>query len=235
MFVPLIARTTALTLITASFAFAQQPPNSTSPHGRAIFSVRCAKCHGEHGEGISAAMTIAGPSLQAEHDHGEVMTALETGPSHMPNFSYTMSVDDMRAVADYVTQKIAVIPLAGGNISEGGKLFREYCSPCHRTAVRGGAMAYTGVNAPNLVEQPKAIVAGAVRRGPGPMPEFPASVISDRQLDSIVEYVNYAQHPDSPGGNPLIWFGPVAEGFSAWIILFAIVAVTGWIEKGGRG
>ena len=235
MLVRFIARAVLTILITASFAFSEQAPNSNQPDGKAIFSHRCAKCHGEHGEGVSATMTIAGPSLQAEHEHGEVMTALETGPSHMPNFSYTMSVEEMHAVADYVTQQIAVIPLSGGNISEGGKLFRDYCSPCHRTAVRGGALAYAGVNAPSLVEQSKAIVAGAVRWGPGAMPAFPTSVINDQQLDSIVEYVNYAQHPVSPGGSPLNWFGPVAEGFSAWIILFAVVALTGWIEKGGKG
>lgn len=180
-------------------------------------------------------MTIGGPSLQAEHDHGMVMFAMEVGPSHMPNFSYVLSVQEMRAVADYVTQQIAVIPLTGGNLSEGGKLFRRSCSPCHRTAVRGGALAFTDVNAPSLVGKSPALIAGAIRWGPGPMPSFPATVFNDRQLSSIVEYVSFVQHPPSPGGVPLNFYGPVAEGFVAWIVLFVLVVITAWIERGGKG
>ncbi|MGH9642897.1 MAG: c-type cytochrome, partial [Terriglobales bacterium] len=102
-------------------AFCQES-EAAPPNGQAIFLQRCARCHGEKGEGVNTVITIAGPSIQAEHDAGLAMTAMEVGPSHMPSFAYVLSVAQMRAVADYVTQKLAIIPLSCGNISEGGKL-----------------------------------------------------------------------------------------------------------------
>lgn len=212
-----------------------QGEKSASPDGKAIFLNRCAKCHGQKGEGITAAITIAGPSLQAEHNPGMVMTAMETGPSHMPNFAYLLTVPEMHAVASYVSQTLAVVPLSGGNLAQGGKLFREYCAPCHRTAVRGGALAFTGINAPALTDKSPALIAGAIRWGPGPMPSFPPSVLNDQQVASIADYVRFVQHPPGPGGSPMNWYGPVAEGFAAWVIIFGLVGIAGWIEKGGQG
>jgi ubiquinol-cytochrome c reductase cytochrome c subunit len=210
-------------------------PAASPPDGAAIFHDRCAKCHGERGEGVSALITIAGPNIQAEHNPGDVMTAMEVGPSHMPVFADLLTVDEMHAVADYVTRQLAVIPLDQGNLAEGGKLFREYCAPCHRTAVRGGALGYTELNAPNLVDKSRALIAGAIRWGPGAMPAFPASVLNPYQLNSIVDYVKFVQQPPSPGGSSLHWYGPVAEGFVAWIVMFASIGIVGWIEKGGKG
>lgn len=235
MFVGLILGVVLLISLASQVAFCQQAAIGSSPNGQVIFSKRCAKCHGENGEGISAVISIAGPSLQAEHDHGHVLTAIEVGPSHMPSFSYVLTVPEMRAVADYVTQKIAVIPLAGGNVSEGGELYRKNCAACHRTAVRGGALAFTGVNAPALTHKSPALVAGAIRWGPGPMPAFPATVLNDQQLASVVDYVKFVQHPPDPGGSPIGYFGPVAEGCIGFMVLFLLIAVTMWIERGGKG
>lgn len=216
-------------------AFGQQVDTGSSPNAQELFSQRCSKCHGERGEGVNAELTIAGPSLQAEHDPGQVLAAMEIGPSHMPSFPYVLSVQQMQAVAHYVTQRLAVIPLTGGDLSQGGKLFRVYCAPCHQAAVRGGALAFVGTNAPALTRKSRAMVAGTIRFGPGPMPSFPSSVLDDKQLASIVDYVMYVQHPPSPGGSPLNWYGPVAEGFAGWVIVFGLLVITGWIERGGKG
>lgn len=212
-----------------------QPSQLSAPNGEAIFQQRCVKCHGDKGEGVSALISIAGPPLIAEHDRGIVMTAMEVGPSHMPSFADVLSVDEMHAVADYVTEQIAVMPLMPGDIGQGGKLFRDYCAPCHRTAVRGGALVFAGTDAPPLTNLSPYIIAGTIRRAPGPMPSFPPSIIDDKQVASIVEYIKFVQHPPSPGGSPLNWYGPVAEGFVAWVALFALIAITGWIEKGEKG
>ncbi len=222
-------------ILATRFAFCQEAVTNSSPDGKALFTERCAKCHGEAGDGISAVVGIAGPSLQAEHDYGAVMTAVEVGPSHMPAFGYVLSVPEMRSVARYVTQTIAVIPLTGGNVSEGSELFGVYCAPCHRTAVRGGALAFTGVNAPALTGKSAGLIAGAIRWGPGPMPSFPESVLTDRQAASIVDYVEVVKQPPSPGGTPLNFFGPVAEGLIGFMALFMLIAFSMWIEKGGKG
>ena len=215
-------------------AFSQQAEASLA-EGQGIFLERCARCHGVQGEGGNTVINAAGPNIQAVHNPGDVMAAMEIGPSHMPRFAYVLSVPQMRSVAYYVTQKLAVIPRGGGNIGDGGKLFGIYCAPCHRTAVRGGALVFTGVNAPDLSQKSPELIAGAIRWGPGPMPAFPTSVLDNKQLNSIVDYITFVQHPPSPGGSPLNWFGPTAEGFVAWICLFGLIVVTGWIEKGGKG
>lgn len=220
-------------IISGPLCFSQQTP--TPPDGKQIFLQHCAECHGEHGEGVSAAVSYMGPSLQAEHNPGDVMAAMEIGPEHMPRFSYILTGDQMRAVAKYVTESLAVIPLTGGNLSDGGELYRTYCASCHRTDVRGGALGFVGTNAPSLVDKSPALIAGAIRWGPGPMPSFPASVLSDQQVASIVDYTVKMQHPPSPGGSAMNWYGPVAEGYAAWVAILILVLFCVWAEWGGKG
>lgn len=222
-------------LLFCGLAAGQQPSGIASPEGAAIFSQRCSMCHGDRGQGIAAAVTIAGPSLQAEHDLGNVMTAVESGPGHMPAFSRILTTDQIRAVSSFVKSDLAVIPLTHGDIGEGGKLFRTYCAACHRTAARGGVLAYAGRNAPSLTNKSEALIAGAIRWGPGTMPAFPPSVLSDEQLASIVDYVRFIQHPPNPGGNPMKEVGPVTEGGLAALAVLLLIGITGWIERGGKG
>lgn len=182
-------------------AAAGQQGGITPADGATIFAQRCAHCHGDRGQGIAAAITIAGPCLQAEHDMGNVMTAVESGPGHMPAFSRILAAGQIRAVSQYVISDLAVTPLMHGNIGEGGRLFRMYCATCHRTAVRGGVLAFAGRNAPDLQDKSSALIAGAIRWEPGTMPAFPPSVLSDEQLGSTVDYVHFVQHPPTPAVN----------------------------------
>lgn len=211
------------------------PADAAVTEGRGVYEQRCATCHGMKGEGVSAVIAMGGPNIQAFHDPQDVIHAVENGKGIMPSFTKVLSKQEIQSVAEYVTKELAVIPLVPGNPSVGGRLFRQNCAPCHRTAVRGGALAFAGVNAPALVGKDAAIVAGAIRSGPGPMPKFSSTEINNQELASIVAYVQYVQHPPSPGGNPLGWYGPVAEGFAAWVMLFALIGLTVWIEKGGKG
>lgn len=218
----------------APSVFAQQPAPTGLP-GQAIFAARCAVCHGDRGQGISARVTIAGPCLQAEHDVDAVMKVVRDGRGVMPSFGRILRDQDIEDVSRYITGQLATIPLNGGNLSEGGILFRTHCAACHRTAVRGGALALVQTNAPALNMQSEAAIAGAIRWGPGPMPAFPPSLISDQQLASIVEYVQFVQRPPHPGGNPLHWYGPVVEGLVACTMVCVLIALAMWIEKGGQG
>lgn len=153
----------------------------------------------------------------------------------MPTYGRLLQPEQIRDVAEFVTQHIAVIPMSGANLAQGGTLFRVYCASCHRTAVRGGALAFVGTNAPALTGKSAALVAGAIRWGPGPMPAFPASVLNDQQVASIAEYTAYVERPPNPGGATLNWYGPVPEGFVAWLAILGLIAVTVLIELGGKG
>ena len=172
MFSESILRVSLLIFLASPFGFCQQPESISTPNGKAIFEQRCSECHGTMGQGISGVIGIAGPRLQAEHTRGQVMMAMDIGPSHMPRFPYMLSIPEMRAVARYITQQIAVIPLAGGNLSEGGDLFRTNCAACHSPAVRGGALAFTGVNALHSLLNRRRSWAGQYVGGLGPCRRF---------------------------------------------------------------
>lgn len=221
-------------LLSCGLAAGQELAAGAASDGAAIFSQRCSKCHGDRGQGIASAVTIGGPSLHAEHDLGNVMSAVESGPSHMPAFSRILTSGQIQAVSQYVTSDLAIIPLTHGEIGEGGQLFRMHCAACHRTAVHGGVLAFAGRNAPDLTNKSSALIAGAIRWGPGTMPAFPPSVLSDEQLASTVDYVRFVQHPPNPGGASLNEVGPVAEGGLAALAALLVIAVTGWIEGGGK-
>jgi ubiquinol-cytochrome c reductase cytochrome c subunit len=55
-------------------------------------------------------------------------------------------------------------------------------------------------------------IAEAVRLGPGYMPAFPESSLSDAQVDAIVTYIKTLPTLDARGGEPLGSIGPVTEG-----------------------
>jgi hypothetical protein len=55
------------------------------------------------------------------------------------------------------------------------------------------------------------------------MPKFSPSAISDRQLDSIVRYVEYANRPYHPGGWGLDFLGPVPEGLVTWFVAIPLL------------
>ena len=61
-------------------------------------------------------------------------------------------------------------------------------------------------------------IAEAVRIGPWVMPEFSKKSITDKQLDSIIRYVDYAKHPDDRGGWAIGHLGPVPEGIVTWLL-----------------
>jgi ubiquinol-cytochrome c reductase cytochrome c subunit len=101
-------------------------------------------------------------------------------------------------------------------VSEGLKLFTDRCAGCHQVAAAGGYI--TGGVVPPLDQATAVQVAEAVRIGPYVMPRFSKKQLSDRELDSIVAYVRYAQAPDDRGGLSLGHLGPVPEGLVAWLV-----------------
>jgi ubiquinol-cytochrome c reductase cytochrome c subunit len=108
-----------------------------------------------------------------------------------------------------------------GSLREGMREFTASCSGCHAISGKGGVAI--GAYAPPLGESTPLQVAEAVRTGPYVMPAFGPRQISDRELDSIVRYVQLTQHPDDRGGWGIGHIGPVPEGLVAWAL--AVVAL----------
>ena len=103
-----------------------------------------------------------------------------------------------------------------GSLSQGQALFTEHCAGCHQVVAQGGYV--TGAVPPELVQATPRQVAQAVRIGPYVMPKFSQRSISDRQLDSIVRYVEFTKKPTRPGGWGLGFIGPVPEGLVTWFL-----------------
>jgi len=111
-----------------------------------------------------------------------------------------------------------------GSLSEGMHLFTTNCAGCHQVVAEGGYV--TGARVPPLEDATPTQIAQAVRIGPYLMPRFSEQDLSDRELDSIVRYVEYAKHPEDPGGWALGHLGPFPEGLVTWLVAgSALVAV----------
>ena len=76
----------------------------------------------------------------------------------------------------------------------------------------------------------KAEIAEATRTGPGTMPVFPPTLISDEELNSLVRYTLYLQDPRDEGGAAIGHVGPVVEGAVGWALgLGTLVIVARWM------
>jgi ubiquinol-cytochrome c reductase cytochrome c subunit len=209
------------------------PPGS----GAAVFAQNCSGCHGARGEGNPRG-PFYGPSLRAAAFPSLVAEMVERGRQaptpalvQMPAFAGVLSDAQIGAVATYVAEVLSDPVARTAQVSDGGLIFRLYCSGCHSAAGRGGAIV-NGVNAPNLRLHPAATALAAVIIGPGNMPVFAGNTLDTRQQAAAALYVEALLTTPSPGGRDLGFVGPVAEGFAAAIALAALVVFTVWLEWG---
>jgi ubiquinol-cytochrome c reductase cytochrome c subunit len=224
---------------TVAIAFETEPDASA---GERLYQQDCAWCHGAEGQG-----TIYGPNL-AGVGAASADFMLRTG--RMPIADVEQQPE--RRVPGYTDEQIAslvdlvssfgpgpAIPEvdpAAADLGQGAELYQIHCAACHSSTGFGGALT-NGLQAPGLQDSSATEIAEAVRIGgagfrTGHMPRFGPDVIDDRQMDSVVRYVLYLQHPEDRGGLDLAHVGPIAEGFVAWVVgLLLVVAFTRWIGK----
>jgi ubiquinol-cytochrome c reductase cytochrome c subunit len=73
-------------------------------HGRALFSLHCAQCHGFNGEGGAIGQLAWAPSLR-DTPIDAVAEAIRVGPGEMPQFGeHQLSQNDLDDVASYVVR-----------------------------------------------------------------------------------------------------------------------------------
>jgi quinol---cytochrome-c reductase cytochrome c subunit len=205
-------------------------PIASAQTGRDLFVEGCSSCHGLGARGIPG----RGPNL-----HGAGAQAadfyLRTGrmplpsPRSQPERTRPLYDDaDIAALVRYVGS-LGGPPMprapdpARGSLSEGYSLFRNHCAGCHQIAAGGGAVVVAV--APDLKDATPVQVAEAVRTGPYVMPEFPRSEISDRQLDSLVAYIEQTKHPVDRGGWGLRHLGPIPEGLIVWLLAGTVLVL----------
>jgi quinol---cytochrome-c reductase cytochrome c subunit len=200
---------------------------ASAGEGKSLYGHYCLSCHGGNGAGTSRAPSLRGVGALAADFY------LRTG--YMPlrhvglqprRSRVFFSEEQIRALIAYVASlgKGPAVPAPHpqrGSLSAGLHLFTEHCAGCHQVVAQGGVV--TGALPPPLESATAVQIAEAVRIGPYVMPRFTAKAISDRQLDSIVRYVQWAKHADNRGGWALGDIGPVPEGLVTWFIAAAVL------------
>ena len=239
----------AAACVAAALAAGQgKQPTARVVQGEHLYGRYCLACHGENGSGRTTPTRIGagplreqtvqqglGPSLRGV---GALAADFYLRTGYMPlqrvgaqprRTRVLLGDDQIRALTAYVASlgKGPPIPTPRpqrGNLSEGQQLFAENCAGCHQVAAAGGYV--TGAVPPSLGNATPTQIAEAVRIGPYVMPRFSERQLPDRQVDSIIRYVEYTKHPDDPGGWSLGRLGPVPEGLVTWFVaVVALVAV----------
>lgn len=132
------------------------------------------------------------------------------------------SLPQIESIVAYVVSKShgdPVLPVVHlpGDIRHGREVYEANCQHCHAATGRGNSVGYLDV-APPLIDQAPEQIAEAVRMGPNVMPKFGPRVIDQRGMDDLVTYIQFLQHGQyNPGGLQLANWGPVSEGFVAWV------------------
>lgn len=197
----------------------------TSPieEGRQLFAVHCATCHGVNLQGSSQGP----PLINVPARNVDFMLRTGRMPASIPyeqewHRGPAFPPRQLDALVAYIMSNSRGDPAlpspAPGDVKKGRELYAENCEQCHGATGHGDSVGFQNV-APELSDADPREIAEAVRMGPDVMPQFGAKVISDRDLDDIVTYVQFLQQGQyNPGGLQLANFGPVPEGMVAWAI-----------------
>ena len=221
------------TLLVTVFAALVFATGASASRGQQLFGRYCAKCH----DVTNKAPSLKGVGTMAAHFY------LSTG--YMPLRKVGIQPRRSRSVLSngQISDLVAYVAALGkgpaiptphperGNVAEGMHLFGNHCAGCHQIVAEGGYV--TGGLPPALEDDTNVQIAEAVRIGPWVMPTFTKKAISDRQLDSIIAYVDYAKHPDDRGGWAIGHLGPIPEGLVTWFIA-AVLLVAFCMVLGAR-
>ena len=211
--------------------------------GAQLYAGNCATCHGIAGEGVlppnrtrgAGNVRGLGPPLKGV---GALAADfyLTTGfmplqdPQQQPwRRRVEFTPKEIAAITQYVASlgpgpSIPRPDPSAGSVSVGFHLFTEHCAGCHQAVAEGGYV--TNVRVPKLKQDTATQIAEAVRIGPNLMPVFSKHDISDRQLNSIIAYIESVKHPNDRGGWGIGHIGPVPEGMFTWLVAaVALVAL----------
>jgi ubiquinol-cytochrome c reductase cytochrome c subunit len=247
--VPFVAL--AAVFVAAGIALAQPPSGIVRPQGQQnkalveqgaqLYAGNCASCHGIAGNGITSPRPGAGnikglgPPLVGVGALAPDFY-LRTGymplkdPHEQPYRSRVLFSDQqIRAMTAYIASLGPGPPIpspdpASGNLAQGLHLFTEHCAGCHQIVGEGGYV--TDARVPTLKAATTTQIAEAVRIGPYYMPKYSKKDISDKQLNSIIAYVNASKKPDDRGGWGIGHIGPVPEGMVTWFIAAIALILT---------
>ncbi len=219
-----------------------QPSPGLVAQGESLYLTGCVSCHGAGGTGTDLAPTLinVGAASASFYLTTGRMPAAQPLPYQPPRKQPAYTSDEIDALVAYVASlgtgpAVPEVDIAGADVAHGGVLYRANCASCHQSAGAGGALSY-GQSAPHLKYATSTQVVEAMRIGPGEMPVFNETTLSDEDAVNIAAYVEYLHAPDDRGGAALGGNGPVPEGLVALLVgLGGLVAISVWIVGVRRG
>jgi ubiquinol-cytochrome c reductase cytochrome c subunit len=224
-------------------------PGAAADRGRDLYFANCVWCHGAGLQGSESAAAhsspgnrpAAGPPLLGV---GAMAAHLYLTTGYMPLRSPTQqpkrrrphfSDPDIAALVGFIGAHggppVPQVHPERGSVETGLTIFTEHCAGCHQMVGEGGIVS--GASVPALKAATATQIAEAVRVGPYVMPRFDKHDISPHELDSLVRYVLYTDHPDNRGGWSIGLLGPFPEGMVAWLVAgIALLALARVIGEG---
>lgn len=210
------------------------PCVAAASNGKQLYGRYCLQCHGPDGAGQLPPSPKIGPSLRGV---GALAADFYLRTGYMPLKRNGIQPRRSRLLLSdaQITKLVAYVASLGrgpgvptphperGHISQGQQLFADNCAGCHQIVARGGYV--THAVPPPLGDATARQIAEAVRIGPYVMPRFSPAQLSNAQLDSLVAYVRWTQHPDNRGGWSIGRIGPVPEGLVTWFFGAAVLVV----------
>jgi ubiquinol-cytochrome c reductase cytochrome c subunit len=216
--------------------------------GQQLYAGNCASCHGIAGRGVADADKLRGagdikgegpPLAGVGAEAADLYLSTGFMPLQNPHQQpwrrkVEFTPKEIAAITKYVASLAPGPPIphpdpSKGNVSTGFHLFTDHCAGCHQAVAEGGYVP--NVRVPKIKADTPTQIAEAVRVGPDLMPQFSRQHLSDRQLNSIIAYIQAVKKPDDAGGWGIGHIGPVPEGIVTWFIaavaLIAMCVVIG--------
>jgi ubiquinol-cytochrome c reductase cytochrome c subunit len=208
--------------------------------GKKLYAVGCASCHGTGGEGTTDGPSLVGVGSAAVDFQVSTgrMPAQQPG-AQVPKKKNIYSDAQIQQLSAYiaslgpgpVTPTKEQYDPAGGDIAEGGELFRTNCAQCHNFVGKGGALT-NGKYAPSLEGVSPKHLYEAMQTGPQNMPSFPDTVMPEEKKKAIIAYLDTvnSDKTETPGGMEIGGLGPVSEGLFGWVFgMGAMIVLTIWV------
>jgi ubiquinol-cytochrome c reductase cytochrome c subunit len=211
--------------------------------GKALYENSCITCHGQNLQGV----TDRGPSLIGV---GQAATYFQVATGRMPLADNAAQAPRKEAffTPEEISQLGAYIQANGGgpevatnedgtsaylqqpaDLAKGAELYRLNCASCHNFTGKGGALSQ-GKYAPDLGLATDSEIYAAMLSGPENMPKFSDGQLTPSEKTAIITYIQNAKATMDPGGYGLGGFGPVSEGFFAFIVgMGVIVGIMLWM------
>ena len=222
----------------AAPASGEPAPSSDAAVGKSLFDTSCITCHGSNGQGVPG----RGPSLLGV---GSASVYFQVVTGRMPAVRPEAQAEEKQplfseAQAEQLGAYIETLgggpqlPAgdnfhSGGDIAQGGDLFRINCSACHAFGGGGGALS-SGKFAPQLTNTSDRVIYAAMLSGPQNMPVFGDNQLSPQEKRDVIAYIQNLKSDASPGGLSIGKIGPVAEGLVIFLVgMVVLIFATLWI------